>query len=256
MKFNPRCLFVVGWVLGLSPADAAWVVDSRRTELRMATQFGYVGSVNTGVDSLVRTGLTEDLQVNLRGSDSGSGSVGDTSWVASYDYSLDQSLEYLPEGGFSASGSISLYAFSGDQGIAMLDAQPGNRLDLGFSLSADERYEFSGIAPELTKITLEQSLGNGQWTPIAEPGTEPFRYVFGLTAGQYRVSAVGSGYYDLSQGAGSSWSVQLATIPEPVSGVLFGSSLLAGTALFHRARTRANRRHIVPARRSALGMMS
>ncbi|MEF8701452.1 MAG: PEP-CTERM sorting domain-containing protein [Candidatus Accumulibacter sp. UW20] len=81
-----------------------------------------------------------DLQPQLAGSDSGSGVVGDSSWIANYQYQLDQSIDCLPAGGFSASASTTLFAFAADQGVASVDAQSGNRLELTFHLNTDESY--------------------------------------------------------------------------------------------------------------------
>lgn len=49
-----------------------------------------------------------------------------------------------------------------------------------------------------------------------------------LATGQYRSAAVGTGYHDSSQGAGSSWSVQLMAAPEPESLLLLATVVGVG----------------------------
>jgi hypothetical protein len=224
----------VSLAMGLGSLNAALIMDSRRTELQATTQFGYVGSVNLGTATLDRTSLTLDLQTRLAGSDRGEGSVGDTSWVATYEFSLDQSIEFLPAGGFTASGSVSLFAFAGDQGVAGVDATSGNRLELGFTVTAPEAYRFSGITMDLTSVVLERSVGVGFWAPVAEPGVGTFDYALDLSPGQYRLSAIGGGYHNSSQGESSAWTVQLTTVPEPPSMVVVGSTLILGAVLWRR----------------------
>jgi len=150
--------------MGLGPLNAALLVESRQTLLQVSTQFGYAGNVSSATSSAVYHSLVEDLQTQLSGNDSGSGALGDTSWVATYEFQLDQSLEYV-SGGIAASGSVSAFAFAGDQGIASVDALSGNQLELGFSLAAAEAYRFSGNIQDFTSITFERSLGGGLWTP-------------------------------------------------------------------------------------------
>jgi len=57
-----------------------------------------------------------------------------------------------------------------------------------------------------------------------------------LATGQYRSAAVGSGYHDSSQGAGSSWSVQLMAAPEPESVLLLATVVGVGLVAGRRQR--------------------
>ncbi len=223
----PVCL-AAGW----APLDAAVVVDSRRTELQASTQFGFLGGINSTAPKVEFTRLTSDLQTELRGSDSGSGALGDSSWVANYEFAVEQTLEYLPAGGFSSSGSVLVFAFAADQGVA--SAEAGNLLELGFTVSNPENYQFTGVTTDLAKIVLERSAGAGLWTAIAEPGTGIFEYQFDLAPGQYRFSAVSGGYHNSSQGEGSAWSVQLAAVPEPAATAVAVGTVLAGMGLMRR----------------------
>ena len=219
-----RCMLAPALAIACTSATAAFVIDGRQTLLQVSTQFGFVGSINSATDSRQYTSLTSDLQTQLAGSDSGSGAVGDGSWIANYQYQLDQSIDHLPAGGFAASASVTLFAFAADQGVAAVDAHSGNRLELSFHLNTDESYVFTGITTDLASVMLEELTGSGIWTTLATPAAGAFRYHLRLAAGQYRFAAISSGYHDSSQGAGSSWSVQLMTVPEP------GSLLLLATA--------------------------
>lgn len=224
-------------MMTLAPLNAALLVESRHTLLQATTQFGYLGNVTTDTDSVNYQSLVSNLQSQLADSDSGSGSLGDTSWAASYEFRLEQSVEFV-SGGIAASGSVSAYAFAGDQGVASVDATSGNQLELVFSLDAKEAYRFSGIVQDLTTITFERSLGGGLWTPVVEPGIGVFDYALDLQAGQYRLSGIGGSYHDSSQGSGSSWSFQLAAIPEPASVATATASLLLAAAAGRRLRRR------------------
>jgi hypothetical protein len=218
-------MFAPALAIACTSATATLVIDGRLTKFQVSTQFGFFGSINTATDSRQYTSVMSDLQPQLAGSDSGSGVVGDSSWIANYQYQLDQSIDYLPAGGFSASASTTLFAFAADQGVASVDAQSGNRLELTFHLNTDESYVLTGITTDLASVMLEQSAGSDIWTPLAEPGTGAFQYSLRLPTGQYRFAAVSGGYHDASQGAGSSWSAQLMAVPEP------GSLLLLATAM-------------------------
>jgi len=78
---------------------------------------------------------------------------------------------------------------------------------------------------------------------VVEPGTGAFGYDLKLEAGQYRLSAIGGGYHDSSQGSGSSWSFQLVAIPEPTSTVLVTSWLLLGAVGGRRLLRRTSGRN-------------
>lgn len=218
-------VLAAGYGMSTASLNAGLFVESRETLLQASTQFGYIGSVNTAIASASYHSPTSDLQSQLIGNDSGDGPLGDTSWVANYEYRLDQTIEYLA-GGIAANGSVGAFAFAGDQGVASVDAMSGNRLELGFSLDAAETYQFSGMVQELTTISFERSLGSGLWTPVVEPGIGAFNHTLALEAGQYRLTAIGGGYHNSSQGEGSSWSFQLVAVPEPGSMVALTSALL------------------------------
>jgi len=235
MNSPRRLILASGLLLGLNSLNGALLVESRHTLLQASTQFGYLGSVTLNTDSADYQSLVSDLQPQLSGSDSGSGSLGDTSWAANYEYRLEQSLEFL-SAGIAASGSVSVFAFAGDQGVASVDATSGNQLHLVFSLDTAEACRFSGIIQDFTGITFERSLGAGSWTPVVEPGTGLFDYTLELQAGQYRLTGIGGGYHDASQGQGSSWSFQLVAVPEPASAAVTASSLLLGFAAWWRLR--------------------
>lgn len=235
-----RCLLLApALATACTSATAALVIDGRQTQLYVSTQFGFFGSINSATDSRQYTSLTSDLQPQLAGSDSGSGAVGDGSWIANYQYQLDQSIEHLPAGGFSASASVSLFAFAADQGVAAVDAQSGNRLELSFHLNTDESYVFTGVTTDLASVILEEFAGSGTWSPLVAPTPGAFQYNLRLATGQYRFAAVGSGYHDSSQGAGSSWSVQLIPVPEPGSLLLLGTAVGIGVVTGRRQRRSA-----------------
>ncbi|EXI73356.1 MAG: hypothetical protein AW07_02776 [Candidatus Accumulibacter sp. SK-11] len=236
MKTIRFWMFAPALAIACTSATAALVIDGRQTQLQVSTQIGFVGSVNSATDSRQYSSVTSDLQPRLAGSDSGSGAVGDGSWIANYQYQLDQSIDYLPAGGFSASASVTLFAFAADQGVAAVDAQSGNRLELRFHLNTDESYGFTGITTDLASVILEQSAGSGVWNPLAEPTAGAFQYSLRLAAGQYRFAAVSSGYHDSSQGAGSSWAVQLMTMPEPGSLLLLATAVGVGMVAGRRQR--------------------
>lgn len=240
MKNTRYCVLACGFVIGFGSLNGALVIESRQTLLQVSTQFGYVGSVNSATSSVDYHGLASDLQSQLSGSDSGSGALGDTSWVATYEYRLDQSIEYV-SGGIAASGSVSAFAFAGDQGVASVDAMTGNRLELGISLARTEAYRFSGIIQDLTSISFERSLGGGLWAPVVEPGTGAFDYTLELQAGQYRMSGTGGGYHSSSQGEGSSWSFQLVAVPEPPAVAVVTASLLLSVIVSRRLLPRSKR---------------
>jgi len=220
-------MVVVPW---LHPVltHGALVVDQRWTDLQVSTQWGFIGGVQTDQYRLERSSPTTDLQTVLSDSRRGEGALSDGSWIANYDFRLDQQIELRPDGTFSASGSTDLFAFAGDQGISVLDARPGNRLELGFTVASPEAIVFAGQTTDWASVSLEQNVGGINWTPLVGPSSGTVLTSLTLEPGRYRVLAEGQGYYDGSAGAVSSWSVEITTVPEPGQILMFGTAMLAG----------------------------
>lgn len=206
----------------------ALVVDQRHTELQVVTQWGNVGGVQTEQYRLERSSSTSDLQTALGSGRSGEGSLGDGSWIANYDFRLDQQIELRSDGSFTASGSTDLFAFAGDQGISVLDARPGNRLELGFTISSPESILFAGQTTDWSSVSLEQNVGGNNWNPLVGPSSGTVWANLTLEPGRYRVMAEGQGYHDGSTGAGSAWSVEVTTVPEPGQVLLLGAAVVGG----------------------------
>lgn len=224
--------------LAPSSATAALVVESRMTRLEANTQFGFIGGLNYQGDLKTYTSLTTDLQVTLAGANSGEGALGDGSWIANFSYTHFQDLVWNSQG-WEASGSTDLFAFVGDQGVAAVDAQQGNRLELGFRVEAPTTFMFSGALTDLAKVQLEQSVGTDLWTPLADPAAGSFAMELTLAPGSYRLSAIGGGYHDGSSGMGSAWTARLTTVPEPATWAL---GLLGLTTVGAVAGSRTQRR--------------
>ena len=237
-----RGLLLLPLIVAFAPcsatATAALVVESRLTRLEANTQFGFIGGVNLQSDFKTYTSLTSDLQVTLAGSNSGEGSLGDGSWIANFNYTHFQDLTWNSQG-WEANGSTDLFAFVGDQGVASVDAQQGNRLELGFRVEEPTTFLFSGAFTDLAKVQLDQSNGSNLWTPIADPAAGAFDVELTLAPGSYRLLASGGGYYDSSSGMGSAWTARLTAVPEPATWALGLSGLLMfGAVVGSRAERR------------------
>lgn len=233
MPTLPRSRGQLLWplVVTLAPsvATASLVVESRFTQLEASTQFGYVGGANSQTDSKSYTSLTTDLQVTLAGANSGEGALGDGSWIANFNYTHFQDLVWNAQG-WEASGSTDLFAFVGDQGVATIDAQQGNRLELGFRVDAPTTYHFSGAFTGLADVQLDQSFGSNLWTPVADPVPGGFELTLTLAPGHYRLLASGGGYHDGASGMGSAWTARLTAVPEPAPWALGVTGVLAVVA--------------------------
>lgn len=217
-------------------SHGAWVVDERKTELQASTQWGFVGGIQTDHYRLERTSPTTDLQTVLSAVRSGDGALGDGSWIANYEFRLDQQIELRPDGTFTASGSMDLFAFAGDQGISVIDARPGNRLELGFTVSIPESIVFAGQTTDWASVSLEQNVGGIDWIPVVGPSSGTVRSQLTLQPGRYRLLAESQGYHDGSTGSGSAWTVEVTTVPEPSGLLLVGAAVLAGAGWrrYHR----------------------
>lgn len=234
-----RGLLSLPLIFTLTPsvARAALVIENRLTRLEANTQFGYIGGLNTQLDSKTYFSLTADLQVSLSGSNSGEGALGDGSWIANFNYTHFQDLTWNSQG-WEANGSTDLFAFVGDQGVAAVDAQQGNRLELGFRVDAPTTYTFSGVFTDLAEIHLDQSVGNGLWTPLANPVPGTFGIELTLAPGSYRLLAIGGGFHDGSTGMGSAWTAKLTAVPEPSTWALGFTGLMGVGAVIGFPRTR------------------
>lgn len=209
-------------------SDGAVLLTSRLSQLNIDHAFGYAGNVTSQSSSVIRTDLTQDFDIRLTASAGGEGSLGDGSWIANYQFDMNQTLTINSDGTFGASASNLLFAFAGDAGIVSLTASPGNLLEMEFSLTEDERFRMVGDVVGNSHIAIERSITGAQWESVFS-AIAGFDSQLQLAAGRYRLTASGSSMADGSQTTGESWVFDFRIVPEPTGYTMIGVACLIGT---------------------------
>lgn len=202
------------WFLITPNAYADLVVTSRSSLLSTNIDFGYVGSVTNSTDSFDYTTI-DDMLLLRQGSATDGGPLGDISWDASYQYSVEQQLLFGSPHAFSAGGSTSLFTFVGGDGVSYLSST--NRLDVEFENSAPALFDISLIATHLSRIDLERQTSPGAWELVLSNSgsVAEVAATLPLEAGAYRLSAQTDANTDNGSSNGGSWSFSVTPVPEP-----------------------------------------
>jgi hypothetical protein len=198
-----------------SQSYADVVITDRLSLLSTTIDFGYVGNVLTTTDSLIST-LIDNTQLNSQASASDGGALGDISWDASYQYSLDQQLDPGSSTGFGGSSSTSLFAFYAGDGVSHLAST--NRLEVIFENSEAANFVVDLNATDTSNLYLDQMATGGIWNNLLalSGGFSIITTPISLPTGIYRLIAETNVNTDNGFGNGS-WSYSIIAVPEPSS---------------------------------------
>ncbi|MDZ4779004.1 MAG: PEP-CTERM sorting domain-containing protein [Planctomycetia bacterium] len=214
-----------------SPVQADVQITSRSSLLWTTIDFGYVGSVTTTTDSLAYTNI-DDTQITTAGSLTDGGPLGDVSWDATYQYSLDQHLDPVSAQGISGAGGVGLFTSVGGDGVSYLSSS--NRLELDFENSALADFFLRFVATPDSRVDLGRLVSPGNWENVyTNGGFGETTTTLPLEAGTYRLMAQTDTNTQNGFANGGSWSFEFSAVPEPSSLMLMA---IGAAGLFMRRR--------------------
>lgn len=213
----------VAFLLFATPAFADIQITNRASHLTTTVDFGYVGNVATTTDSFTYSTI-DDTQLLRQGGATDGGPLGDISWDATYQYSVDQQL--IPDGtqGFNGGGSVNLFTGIGGDGVSYVATT--NFLEVEFENTALTTFDLSLIATPLSRIDLDRLVSPGVWENLlSNPGGfDELTATLALESGVYRLTAQTAADTYNGGSNGGSWSFSVVAVPEPSSMALLAIS--------------------------------
>jgi hypothetical protein len=238
-------LMSAGLGLVASGAGATVLLVDRQSTLSASYLFGAGPDITGANDGDSETSLTDRPSLLIQDGASDSGILNGNAWQASVTYRAEQTFSALVSAGqlvsLTSRGEVLATAGAVNAAVTMNVRNPGNRLELYFTVDAPTRYVFEGdvsdsnVQSTVAGVAIErQGLGWG-----AVPGTSfadtVFRKEGELPAGSFRVVGVASARADANDPlAASGWEFTLsfgpAPVPEPGTAMLglAGFALLTG----------------------------
>lgn len=231
-----KTVFTASFLAALSAASqAAFLLEQRTSAMDVFYEFGGGGEYHPGSNSVGSILLNGDFSLNLNGADTGSGFTEFGTWEAGVAYDLNQQFDATSTN-LVGSGDIMLHSFLAGDGFSNISSgAPGNQLELIFTNDTASDFTLWGAMTSEGRVDLNVATVNG-WDPMytaASMGSYAFNGH--LPVGQYRLT--GSSFTSATgqQSMGSSWSFNMAAVPEPAT----IAALAMGAAAMMRRRRRA-----------------